>query len=96
MKRKTTKGLTRETAHSTRCDVWEKDHTVQSRGCIRELSIESEMQPNEERHFLVCNQNDNCIYGKINLNVSDLNRKVSFKYALAIFILIAPCGSREL
>ena len=31
MKRKTTKGLTGEIAHSTLCDVWEKDHTEQSR-----------------------------------------------------------------
>lgn len=37
MKRKTTKGLTGEIAHSTLCPVWEKDHTVQSRGCIRRI-----------------------------------------------------------
>lgn len=52
------------------------------------LPAKYEPQPKEEQHLGGCDQNDTC--RKINRNVSDLSCKASFKYAGAIFILIAP------
>lgn len=71
------------------CGAWEKDHGAKCRlwveGCRLNLNgsqTKNSIWEDATEMALTCR--------KINLNVSDLNCKAPFKYAGAIFILIAP------